>query len=441
MAIPQREQRILLQKSGNRCAFPGCRRLLTADSTPMDRDVVLGEMAHIVGESPNGPRGASPLTLDDRNRYDNLILLCNIHHQLIDDQPQTYSVEHLLQMKRDHEEWVQSTLGRGVDELYPIEPPPQVTETVYSTLVGVERMPRYVYGGPCDLRDERAAAQKIRRLEGNEMAPFILHSGMLFAFQNMTASDNVFADIVAPRSCRRYDARDWWTDPEYMQRFIMLLNRALNKLTGRLGLYLDKRHHRYFFHPKSPGEEVTIEYQPLNQNKASRKVVWQAKNKRTGQARGYWYHRAVALRFLQSRPHDWCLSIRPELHVTMDGVQVLPSEEIGARVTRKKSRMFNYDLLGEINFWRYFLSHGKPRIILDFGPGQTILIPTSLLEATVVWPGIPEEHSKPFKNVEYLDDLFSWAEVAALDREEQDTLFEEDDDLDELYEDSDGFED
>ena len=32
----------------------------------------------------------------------------------------------------------------------------------------------------------------------------------------------------------------------------------------------------------------------------------------------------------------------------------------------------------------------------------------------VRWPGIPEEHAKPFKNVEYLDDLFSWAEAEGL---------------------------
>src|SRR5258707_376119 len=93
MAIPPREQRILSQRSGNRCAFPNCRRRLTAEDSPPDRAVILGEIAHIVAESPDGPRGDSPLSLTERNKYENLILLCNIHHQLIDDQPQTYTVE------------------------------------------------------------------------------------------------------------------------------------------------------------------------------------------------------------------------------------------------------------------------------------------------------------------------------------------------------------
>ena len=75
MAIPPREQRILLQKSGNCCVFLHCRRVLTAEDSPPDRAVILGEIAHIVAESPEGPRGDSPLPLVERNKYENLILL------------------------------------------------------------------------------------------------------------------------------------------------------------------------------------------------------------------------------------------------------------------------------------------------------------------------------------------------------------------------------
>jgi hypothetical protein len=40
--------------------------------------------AHIFAESPNGPRGDSTLTAEQRSLNQNLILLCNQHHQLID---------------------------------------------------------------------------------------------------------------------------------------------------------------------------------------------------------------------------------------------------------------------------------------------------------------------------------------------------------------------
>jgi hypothetical protein len=88
---------------------------LTPGRGPADATVVLGEMAHIVAESLNGPRGDSTLTLEERNRAANLILLCNTHHQFIDDQGQLeiFTVERLRALKETHEQWVEATLGRG----------------------------------------------------------------------------------------------------------------------------------------------------------------------------------------------------------------------------------------------------------------------------------------------------------------------------------------
>ncbi len=436
MAIPPREQRILSQRSGNRCAFQDCRRRLTAEDSPPDRAVILGEIAHIVAESPDGPRGESPLLLAERNRYENLILLCNVHHQLIDDQPQTYTVERLLQMKQDHEAWVEKTLGRGFDESSAIEPLPRIRETIYSTLLPVVRMPQFIYGGMCDLRDESAASKQLRSPRHGEMTPFILRGGILIAFQNLNDPGNPFRDLVPAGSCQRFLAREWWDDPDRAKWIVALMNKTLNKLTGRRGLYLDRPHFRYYFRPDTTGQELTVEYQPLNKKRTSRKVVWQPRSRQTGEARGYWYHRAVSLRFLRIGTEEWALSLRPELHVTKDGHQVLSSEKIGSKVTRKKSRMFNYDLLGEVQFWRDFLSESQPRIIMPLGSKQYIVISTNLMDGNVTWPGIPEEYAKPFKNVEYVDDLFSWAELTALDEEqENEDLSEwEDDDIDDVFE-------
>ncbi len=433
MAIPPREQRILLQRSGNRCAFPYCRRVLTAEDSPPDRAVILGEIAHIVAESPDGPRGDSPLSPAERNKYENLILLCNVHHQQIDDQPQTYTIERLQQIKQDHEAWVEKTLGKGYDGRSIPELSVRKRETVYSTLLPVVRMPRFIYGGTCDLKDEQRAILHLQPLRQDEMAPFIIRSGMLIAFQDLSNPENPFRNLVAVGSCQRFAVREWWDDPDKAKWVTTLMNRALNKLTGRRGLHLDKLHSRYYFQPETAGQEMQVEYQPLNQKRVSRKVVWEPKSKLTGQGRGYWYHRAVSLQFLRSGDEEWCLSIRPELHITTDGMHVLPSEKIGSRATHKKSRMFNYDLLAEVQFWRDFLSVSRPRIIMSFGPNQFIVVSTTLMEGIVTWPGIPAEYAKPFKNIEYVDDLFSWAEFSALEdtREVFDEL--EEDDQDDIF--------
>lgn len=191
MAVPLKGQRILFQKSGNLCAFPDCRRVLTADASAADGPVVLGDVAHIVAESANGPRGNHSLPQEERNQYDNLILLCTQHHQLVDAQPQTYSVERLRAMREDHERWIEKTLGVGHGSA--AEPRPMKTETVYSTLLPIERMPRYVYGVPCTIKTEKEVNGHLLPLRDQEMAPFILRAGMLFAFQDMNESGNPFA--------------------------------------------------------------------------------------------------------------------------------------------------------------------------------------------------------------------------------------------------------
>jgi len=214
------------------------------------------------------------------------------------------------------------------------------------------------------------------------------------------------------------DAFTLCEDPEHKKWFITLLNYSLNKLTGRKGLQLDKIHRRYYFQPQESGKFLEVNYRPLNQSTASRKVVWQPITKKTKELKPYWYHLAVALKFHQVSNEHWCLSIRPEMRVTKDGLLPINSKKIGSRVTHKKSREFNYDLLGDVNFWRDFLSDGQPRILFPFGQkGQSIIVSTTMMQAEIEWPGIPEEYAKPFTNIEYPENLFSWAALARIENE------------------------
>jgi len=81
------------------------------DASQTDDESLIGEACHIVAQSPSGPRGHSPLTPEQRDHYDNLILLCRNHHKQVDDQENTYTVQCLLDMKAAHEKWVRETLG------------------------------------------------------------------------------------------------------------------------------------------------------------------------------------------------------------------------------------------------------------------------------------------------------------------------------------------
>lgn len=114
---------MLWGRSGNTCALPTCRKNLVEDETQTDDASIVGDEAHIVAREENGPRGKSSLTPEERDKYNNLILMCKVHHKMIDDQPLEYTVEKLHQMKTQHLEWVTKNLSPDTykqedDEVY-----------------------------------------------------------------------------------------------------------------------------------------------------------------------------------------------------------------------------------------------------------------------------------------------------------------------------------
>ncbi|HEY3853670.1 MAG TPA: hypothetical protein VGO67_04670 [Verrucomicrobiae bacterium] len=63
----------------------------------------MGEVCHIRAQNAGGPRFDSKQTEEKRHSFENLILLCSVHHRVVDDQLGTYSVELLSDMKEMHE--------------------------------------------------------------------------------------------------------------------------------------------------------------------------------------------------------------------------------------------------------------------------------------------------------------------------------------------------
>ena len=101
---------MLWGRAAGRCSMTECRQPLVIDSTETDNEALIGDMCHMVAESEDGPRGQSPLTREQRDQYDSLILSCRNHHGEIDGQPGTFTVERLKAIKADHERWVRDSL-------------------------------------------------------------------------------------------------------------------------------------------------------------------------------------------------------------------------------------------------------------------------------------------------------------------------------------------
>lgn len=98
----------LFTLSGNQCAFPGCT-LPVLDTT---HGVLIGQICHIKGKSPGGPRYDPNQPDDERNGYSNLLIMCAPHNKIVDDEAtrDQFPVELLQNFKQAHEARAQNSV-------------------------------------------------------------------------------------------------------------------------------------------------------------------------------------------------------------------------------------------------------------------------------------------------------------------------------------------
>lgn len=101
--IPNKTKLQIWTKSGGRCQFKGCNKNLLRD------DLTFSEMnnahiAHIIDVNKKTHRYSENYSEEQKNEIWNLMLLCQKHHRLIDnEEEENYSVEKLKKYKREHE--------------------------------------------------------------------------------------------------------------------------------------------------------------------------------------------------------------------------------------------------------------------------------------------------------------------------------------------------
>ena len=102
--IPDKIKLQLWVKSGGRCQYDGCNEMLWRDDLTWAA-MNAAYIAHIIADSPDGPRGdkvLSPLLAQDP---ENLMLMCDKHHRLIDKEDEAgHPPNRLQEMKRKHED-------------------------------------------------------------------------------------------------------------------------------------------------------------------------------------------------------------------------------------------------------------------------------------------------------------------------------------------------
>lgn len=109
--IPSQVKQQLWFAAHGRCEFRGCNKRLYISGVTMEK-CNISNYAHIIGDSPNGPRG-NELSKTLSKDPSNLILLCPECHKLIDSKSgeNKYTVEILKSMKKEHEERIDFLTG------------------------------------------------------------------------------------------------------------------------------------------------------------------------------------------------------------------------------------------------------------------------------------------------------------------------------------------
>lgn len=107
-AITARTAQKVWADAGGRCMFKGCAEDLS--NIPLySQPARVGYLAHIVASDPQGPRGCKQRSHPLSDNPDNIMLMCDAHHRLIDSfAPDVYDEPALVEMRRTHRDMVKS---------------------------------------------------------------------------------------------------------------------------------------------------------------------------------------------------------------------------------------------------------------------------------------------------------------------------------------------
>lgn len=109
MTISDKTRKLLWGRSGNRCAI--CKQELIVSATGKDSEAVVGDECHIISAQFDGPRHDPDYPKEKLDSYENLILLCRVHHKMVDDQASTFTADILRQRKNNHEIMISEKLS------------------------------------------------------------------------------------------------------------------------------------------------------------------------------------------------------------------------------------------------------------------------------------------------------------------------------------------
>jgi hypothetical protein len=157
--IPSKVQNLVWARAAGRCEYRGCNQSLIGDALSDAPNANKAYLAHIVGDTAGGPRGDDVLSPQLSKDPNNIMLVCDAHHRVIDREKQDeHDVEVLRAMKREHETRIATVTAiiqsRGTNALryaarIGTNESPLTTEELKRAILSEGRFP--IPGGDIDL--------------------------------------------------------------------------------------------------------------------------------------------------------------------------------------------------------------------------------------------------------------------------------------------------
>jgi hypothetical protein len=171
------------------CCFEGCQQNLIQADAKGYRVFDIGEAAHIVAQSPRGPRGDPGTSEMLRSDESNLMLMCPTHHMLVDKDPGTYTPEILRDMKLRKERFVQETFQKAMMNV---------------TLVEIEDVAQHLISMPSPATADFHVVPPLEKIARNSLADW--------------PREQLTLGIPRSREVGRYLIATARTDPEFPER-------------------------------------------------------------------------------------------------------------------------------------------------------------------------------------------------------------------------------
>ncbi|ASZ15883.1 MULTISPECIES: SAVED domain-containing protein [Bacillus cereus group] len=189
-SIPDKVKIRLWGKAAGRCQYEGCNEPLWKDSLTQ-WEFNAAYIAHIIADSPNGPRGHETLSEKLAKDISNLMLMCDKHHRIIDrEDVEGHPVEKLIEMKKNHEMRIE--MVTSIDE----ERKSHVL--LYGANIGGHNSPIHWEKTTPAMLPERYPAEKPAIELGIKNSPFRDHQEMFWTLERENLR-NQFSDKVKRR--------------------------------------------------------------------------------------------------------------------------------------------------------------------------------------------------------------------------------------------------